>query len=386
MNSRLLQVKKTLTKNQLDAMIISSVPNITYLTDYSGFSKEEREAYLLITQNENIIFTDGRYSEAIKQHVKDFSLQLIKPKTSFVSLLENYCTKNKLHNIGFEENDLSVSEYIKIADIVNSTLRLLAAQKIIDEIRMFKTDDEILNIRKACELGDKTFTYLLTKITLGITEKELAAELEYFIKKQNADISFRPIVAFGANSAIPHHQTNDQRLKTNDFILLDFGVRINNYCSDMTRTVFFGKPTTEQKHIHETVKKAQQKAIEYFNQEFGKKQENSDKRKKQLLTARSVSASKADIVARDYIVSQGFPSIPHSLGHGIGLEVHESPRLGPKSKDILQEGMVFSIEPGIYLPGYGGVRIEDLFTIQNNKLVQLTNSPKDFIEMGIDKK
>jgi len=189
---------------------------------------------------------------------------------------------------------------------------------------------------------------------------------------KGAVVSFPPIVAFGKNSSIPHHQTGDSILgpesssgREGQIILLDFGVKYDDYCSDMTRTVFFGKPSKEQQKIYETVLSAQQKAVDYIN--------------KTLKSGKKIWASKVDIAARDYIISKGFPTIPHSLGHGIGLEVHEHPSLSPKSKEDLKSGMVFSIEPGIYIPNLGGVRIEDLFVLENQQLRALTGSSKALI-------
>lgn len=231
-----------------------------------------------------------------------------------------------------------------------------------------KNKEEILKIKKSCTLGDKTFDYILKKIKLGVCEKELAFEIESFIKKQGADISFPPIVAFGKNSATPHHQTSDKRLTTKDkFVLLDFGVKLNNYCSDMTRTIFFGKPTNEQRKMYNTVLEAQNRAIDLLNSLF--------------MIHNSIPAKNIDKASRDYIISKGYQTIPHSVGHGIGLEVHEAPRLSPKSKDILKHGMVFTIEPGIYLPGFGGVRIEDVIVLENSGPRILTKSTKEVIQI-----
>lgn len=230
--------------------------------------------------------------------------------------------------------------------------------------------NRIASIENACNLGDKTFDYLLTKIKEGVSEKELAMEIKFFIKKQEANISFPPIVAFGKNSYDPHHKpTHNSRLTThNSIVLLDFGVKLNNYCSDMTRTVFFGKPTSEQKRMYQTVFDAQNKAIRSLID-------------KDAPCARSILAKHIDKVARDYITSKGYPTIPHSLGHGIGLKVHEPPKISPKSKDILKTGMVFTIEPGIYIEGFGGVRIEDVLLLESFGPRFLTNSTKEIINI-----
>lgn len=359
----LVGVRKKLTENKLDAILISSASNITYLTNYSGFAKEEREAYLLVIKDKQYIFTDGRYTQAVKQLIPNFKLIEISSKLSFEKALKNIVKKNKLKKIGFEGHSLTYLEH----HLLSKSFRNLKHIRL-SSLRVLKTKDEISKIKKACELGDKTFDYILKKIRLGVSEKEIAFEIEFFIKKNGADTSFRSIVAFGKNSAIPHHQTSDKRLTTKDkLILLDFGVKLNNYCSDMTRTISFGKPTSEQKKMYETVLAAQQKSIENLNL---------------LITQQpNIPAFQIDKVARDYIISKGYKTIPYSVGHGIGIEVHEAPHLSPKSKDILKEGMVFSIEPGIYIPGFGGVRIEDLAVLEKNKVRLLTHSPKDIIEI-----
>ncbi|MBI2431231.1 MAG: aminopeptidase P family protein [Candidatus Levybacteria bacterium] len=353
-----------------DATLVSSAPNITYLTGYSGFSTLEREAYLLIVSQHQVltdktpgvigyILTDGRYTEAVR-NIPHFTLLEISPINSLEKILIMLIKKHKIKKLGIEENNLTVSEY-RILKKHFSILRHVN----LNGLRSIKEKDEILAIEKACRIGDKAFDYIIGKIKKGVTEKELAFEIEFFIKKANAAISFPPIVAFGKNTAIPHHQPTNRKLLTNNFVLLDFGAKVNNYCSDMTRTVFFGKPTAEQKRMYQTVLEAQKKAIDHLGWWRG-----SD-----------LDSSEVDRVARDYIISKGYPTIPHSLGHGIGLQVHESPTLSPKSKDILKPGMVFSVEPGIYIPGFGGVRIEDLVVLEPSGPRLLTKSLREFLEL-----
>lgn len=369
----LMKLKKIIKKNKLDAVLISSHSNITYLTSYSGFSKEEREAYLLIvTQPQRLthktsevlgyILTDGRYTQAINLLVPHFKLIEISYKLTFEKAIREIIKKHKIKKLGFEGHDLSFLEHKKLSKYFNNIYHLS-----ISSLRIVKAPSEISAIEKACGLGDKAFEYILKKIKLGISEKEVASEIEFFIKRHGGDISFPPIVAFGKNSAIPHHVPSDRKLKTDNIVLLDFGIKLNNYCSDMTRTVFFGKAIFEQKKMYETVLEAQAKAIDFLN--------------KVAPSRRCNLAKDVDKVARDYIISQGYPAIPHSLGHGIGIDVHEAPRISQKSKDVLKEGMVFSVEPGIYLPNFGGVRIEDLVVLEENGIRLLTHSPKTLIEI-----
>ena len=358
----LLELRELIKKNKLDAVLISSHSNIVYLTNYSGFSKEEREAYLLVTKNKQYILTDGRYAQAVEHLITNFELIEISSKLSFENKLKDLAKKNKIKKLGFEPHDMTVLEHKKLSRLFNDLNHLT-----LNSLRSIKTPEEILFIEKACKLGDKTFSYILKKIKEGISEKELAFEIEFFIKKHGADISFPPIVAFGKNSAIPHHVPTNNQLTNNQIILLDFGVKLDNYCSDMTRTVFFGSANAEFKRMYETVLAAQQKSIEKIN----------------ILMSQSpnIPASQIDRAARDYIISKGYKTIPHSVGHGIGLEVHESPRLSPKSRDILKEGMVFSIEPGIYIPEIGGVRIEDVVVLEKSGPRLLTKSTHQPIDI-----
>jgi Xaa-Pro aminopeptidase len=376
MNDRLKQLRLLMKKQQLDAVFISSLPNIAYLTNFSGFSKEDRDAFLFITKKSQFIFTHGIYTEAVRKYIKDFALIEMKRENPVSKSLKNLISEHKISKLGYEAFDLKVAEYDRLLKFVNK--KILKPTSLINNLRIVKSSDEIELIEKACALGDKTYSHILKYLRMNISEKELAFEIELYIRRNGGDPSFPTIVAFGENAAFPHHVPTDKKLKKNMFVLMDFGVRLNNYCSDMTRTIFFGKASKEQKKVYATVLEGQQKAIQQFNNLAIKK-------------SNGVFAKKLDEVARKYIISQGFPTIPHSLGHGIGLEVHELPSLSPVVDDVLSNGMVFSIEPGIYLPAEAsakeglpsgfGIRIEDLFAIENNKLVPLTHSPKKFREI-----
>lgn len=357
---KIKKVLQIISKKKLDAILISSVPNIIYLTGYSGFSYLEREAFLLISKNQNYLITDGRYSEAVSK-IPGFELLEISNNNSFDDIFKSFSTKIK--KLGIEENNISLSESKKFKKYFK-----LTPLKDSESLRIIKEKTEVLKIQKSCEIGDKAFDHILNKLKPNITEKELAFELEYFIKQTGADTSFPPIVAFGKNSSIPHYTTNNEKLMTNSIVLLDFGAKFDDYCSDMTRTVFFGKADSKFKNVYNTVLTSQQKAIDSLHHIS-------------IYNTLSSKATNIDKIARNHIVKQGYPSIPHSLGHGIGIEVHEPPRLSPKSKDILKPGMVFSIEPGIYIPGYGGVRIEDLVVLEKSKLKLLTHSTRKLLEI-----
>ena len=379
---QIIRLQKKLSKQKLGALLISSSYNIGYLTGFFGFSKIEREGYVLLTRDHTYFFASGLNSEAVSEHIEAFpsiSLVEISPRTLLTKkALADIIRKEKIKRLGFEKHNIVYSEFERLEKDLK--VKLIPQEFLIENLRMIKTPQEIEAIEKACRLGDVTFEYILSVIKEGITEKELAFELEFFIRRHGAEISFPPIVAFGANSSIPHHVSDDTQLTTNSWVLMDFGVKFDSFCSDMTRTVFVGRATKEQRHMYQTVLNSQQKAMEFIA-------------KVQPSLRLNLYAKNVDKVARNYITSQGFPTIPHSLGHGIGLEVHEPPRISPKSKDSLKTGMVFSIEPGIYIParnasanvaggpGAGGVRIEDLVVLEEKGPRFLTTAKRKLIEL-----
>ena len=362
---RIKSLREKFLKEKLDGVLISSVSNISYLSGFTNFSALEREAYIFLGSDFAYIITDGRYTEAIKKQVPHLTVFERSHKNPTKNLFKKH--QKEIKQLGIEEDNLTVTEHKKLRKHFQITKHF-----DVSHLRSIKTEEEIKKIEEACRIGDLAFKFILKKIIIGISEKEVAGELENFIRRKGAVVSFPPIVAFGKNSAVPHHQTGETKLTGNgEFVLLDFGAKHKDYCSDMTRTIFFGKPTNQQKEIYKTVLAAQQKAVDFINSA--------------VKSGKEIKATDVDKVARDYIMSKGFPTIPHSLGHGIGLEVHEHPSLSLKSKETLKEGMVFSIEPGIYVPDFGsprfageagGGRIEDLFVLEKQGLRQLTDSPK----------
>ena len=354
-DKRIGDLKEQMGKEKLDAVFLSSVSTITYLTGYANFSKDEREAYLIIGKDFQYLITDGRYTEAIKREVPHFTLFERSVDSKTEDLLKKL--KTKIKKLGIEEDNLTVAEHRVIKKLFKSTQHFEVAF-----LRSIKIADEIEKISKACKIGDLAFDYILKQIKEGVTEEQIAYELEKFIRESGAELAFPAIVAFGANSSIPHHHTGSTKLRSGDFVLLDFGVKVDGFCSDMTRTIVFDKSSDQQIKMHRVVLEAQQKASDYINE--------------QIKRGEKIKASAVDKVARDLIKSKGYPDIPHSLGHGIGLDVHEHPFLSVKSKEELKEGMVFSIEPGIYIENFGGVRIEDLYVLEKLGLRQITTSPK----------
>lgn len=357
------KIKFVLKNLKSDCLLVSNAINVYYLTGYDGFSKEEREAFLLITKKGNYIFTDGRYSEAVVKSIADFKFIEVSAQNGYFDRLREIINKMGIKSLMVSEDDLSLKEFIQFRKLA----KINSDDNIIEKLRGVKTAEEIKNIKSAAKLGDLGFKYILTQIKTGVTEAQIAKKIEIFFLENNARVSFLPIVAFGSNSSIPHHMPTNKKLTKNQIVLLDFGVRVNGYCSDMTRTVFFGLANPKFKRMYKTVLNAQQKAIVQI--------------KKLLILGKTINASEIDKTARNYIISQNFPSIPHSLGHGIGLNVHEDPRLSQSSKSILSIGNVFSIEPGIYIPSFGGIRIEDLVVLTNKGPLLISNANREIIEV-----
>lgn len=347
-------------EQKIDALLISSIPNIIYITEYNGFSPTEREAYLFVVKRKAFLIVSALHVEEARQLAKNVTVLERTAKYPFRQILQDLIKKHAVVDCGFEDDSLTVAEFNALSPAFK---KLNPAD--LSNLRLIKTTDEINSIKKACTLGDKSYSHILKKIRIGMTEKEVSLTLEMFIRKQGHEISFPPVVAFEEYAAVPHHNSGNRKLKNNSLVLIDFGTKVENYCSDMTRVFFVGKATAEQKKAYNTVVAAQQKAVKYIEKMLAKKE-------KPIATI-------VDSTARNYTVANGYPPFNHS-SHGIGLEVHENPHIS-SSRAPLENGTVFSIEPGIYLPGKFGVRIEDIYAIVDNKLVTLTHSPTELIEI-----
>lgn len=265
--------------------------------------------------------------------------------------------------IGFEESYMSVGENKRIRAKLKDGQDFVEMQNLINKPREIKDECEIKKIAEAEKIGDMAFEYVLGRIKEGVTEREIALDLEFFMKKQGATtLSFDTISASGIRSAMPHGIATDKKIENGDFLTLDFGCVFEGYCSDMTRTVVVGKANDKQKEIYNTVLKAQTTAIDAIKA--------------------GMKCSEVDGVARKIITDAGYgENFGHSLGHSVGIEIHENPSFSPKNNAVVQNGNVITVEPGIYIDGFGGVRIEDLIVVQNGKAVNLTSSPKELIEI-----
>lgn len=331
------------------AVFISGYPNIFY---YSGFTSED--AFLLVTKSDRYIITDSRYFIQAKIQSPDFELVDIKRGWQYAFELV------KSETVYFEEDKLTYGMYQRILGNINNKI-FKPGQSMIDRPRRVKDKDELEIIAQAEKIGDEAFSYIIETLRVGMSEQEIAAELENYMRRLGATgVSFETIVASGLRSAMPHGTASGKLLGKGDFVTLDFGCRYNGYCSDMTRTVVMGTPDEKQKEVYSIVLKAQTETIERL--------------------AVGMKCSDVDKIARDIIADGGYEDkFTHALGHSVGIEIHETPVFSPKSVDTFENGYVLSIEPGIYIDGWGGVRIEDLVAVRNGEIINLTNSPKELI-------
>ncbi len=351
MNIRLRWLRDKLNALNIQGMIVSNPLSIKYLTNIDA------EGELLITRKENVFITDGRYIEEVNTSLTiDDGVVVYDRRNMMKEDYENYFIF--CETVGFEEGYVTFEKYKYMKQLyrVND---LVETEHIIEKQRVIKDDDEIKNIKKACELTDKCFSHIIRYIKKGMTEKQIANEIERYFKQNGADgLAFDTIVASGENSSKPHSSVTNRRIMPGDVILLDFGCKYNGYCSDMTRTVFMNKVPERVKQVYDLVLRNQENFIKEVK-------ENAN-----IKTLTKMIENDFRIYEYDLI---------HALGHGVGMEVHELPFLSSKKDNMLKENMVIAVEPGIYIPGKFGVRIEDTILVTKNGCIKLNNSEKNYI-------
>ncbi len=351
--NRIKFVQKELKKLRIDAYFVYYLPNVSYLTGFRGSS-----GYVLITKKKAFFITDFRYKEVSQKEIdKNFEIII---HSGLARKLKEFRFIRYIKRIGFEKAWVPYGTYRSLQKELGK--KFVPCPDLVRKIRICKNEEEIKNIIKAQRLNEKIFEEIISFIKPGKTkELDLAAEIEYRMKKIGGESAFSPIVAVGTNSALPHAKPCNRVIKKGKPLKIDMGVKYKGWCSDMTRTVWIGsKPDERFKKIYQVVLDANKKAIDAVRA--------------------GVSGKDVDAVARKHIEEAGYGKyFGHGVGHGIGVEVHELPSLSPLSKDKLEKGMVFTIEPGIYIPGYGGVRIEDLVCIRNGDKFVITKTPKNLV-------
>jgi len=343
----------------LDGLIVTNPINIYYLSGFKGISLTERESILVFSPKPTLITARLYQNEANKLLSKNFDVLIVDERKQIQEGIKKLLFNQK--KIGFESQDLKYEEFLSYNKLLKNT-SLVATKKLIEELRLLKTTKELEYIEKAQLISQKAFESLIKAIKMGQTEAEIADLLAKIIKNLGGQgLAFDSIIASGKNSALPHYVTGDKKIKSGEVLLMDFGAKYKDCCADLSRTIFIGKAKDEQKKIYNHVQFAQDSAISKIH--------NNVKATDVFYTANNIF--KKQKLEKNFI---------HGLGHGVGLEVHESPSLSRKSKDSLNTGMVFSVEPGLYFPSWGGVRIEDLVTIKNDK-ANFLGKKAEFIEI-----
>lgn len=358
------RLQTALDRNRLDGLLVTHLPNVRYLCGFTGSA-----AALLIAEGKKVFFTDGRYTAQARAEVQGARV-IIGNKSPLVAAAE-WLTSNRKTvgrtrpwKIGIEAEHLTVAGRARLAGSLSSGVRLKDAPPLVEEARMVKDGDEIEHLRAAVLLGASLFDVALKAIRPGAKEVEVAAEMEYQARRAGADqMSFETIIASGERSALPHGRASDAPIPAAGFVVCDFGVILAGYCSDMTRTVHVGRPTDEARRIYQSVREAQQAAV--------------------AAVRAGVSVGEVDQAARKLLQQNGLGRrFTHSTGHGVGLEIHESPRVTAGQTETLRPGMVITIEPGVYIPGKCGVRIEDMVVVTEQGCEVLTPTSKELIAIA----
>lgn len=349
---RVKNVQDKLSKYNIDALLVTNMFNVRYLANFTGTT-----GLVVITKDEAYFVTDFRYTEQAAEEAKGFTI--VKNEGPIFEEVAKIVQEDKIENLGFEQENITYAVYNQINDII--PCELVPVTSLVEKLREVKTEDEINIIKEAINITEKAYDYILGFVKPGKTEIEVANELDFYMRNEGAtSVSFDTIVASGVRSAMPHGVASDKVIEEGDMVTIDFGCYYKGYVSDMTRTFAVGDPGEQMKEIYEIVYQANKKVNE--------------------VAKAGMTGAELDAIARDYIAEKGYgPQFGHTLGHGIGLEVHEGPSLSFRNEDKLVVNNIVTNEPGIYVPGLGGVRIEDDLVIKEDGAEILMTTPKELI-------
>lgn len=344
------ELQTLFTLHSLDAFLISDIYTVRYFSGFTGTN-----GLILVTPTQGWFFTDFRYREQAAKQVTNFTI--VESSRDIGETIIEFVKKHSLTTLGCETGTLTHNQFLRLKNTLGA-IKLVPITGASATLRIKKSEAEIKHLSKACEINKRAFREIKTKIKPGMSEREVKTMLEMALLKNGADkIGFDTIVASGWRGALPHGVASTKKIKSGELVTIDFGCVVDGYNSDETITIAVGKLNAKQRMIHRVVSEAQQRAIQAAKP--------------------GAKCANIDAAAREYITANGYGEyFGHALGHGVGLEVHEYPVLSPHSKDVLAEGMVFTIEPGIYIPKFGGVRVEDVFVCTKNGVKKLTKLPK----------
>lgn len=350
-------LQRTLAEHKLDALFVTHPPNVRYLCGFTGSA-----GTLVLSENKSVFFTDGRYVEQSRAEVRGPKILIAREGPLIGAgkwLASEGSGFRKKANIGIEAEHLAVASRSRLKGILGDHFRIVESPALTEEARLIKDEDELVLVRAAADLGEKLWKRVLKLVRAGVQEREISAELEYDARRAGAQgMSFETIIASGKRSALPHGVASVEAIPARGFVVCDFGVILSGYCSDMTRTIFVGQPSREYRQAYRAVRGAQEAAV--------------------AAVKPGATAGEVDSAARKLLKSEGLAKyFTHSTGHGVGLEIHESPRIASSRNEILRPGMVIAIEPGVYIPGKYGIRIEDMVLVTEQGREVLTPSSKE---------
>ncbi|AOV08576.1 M24 family metallopeptidase [Sporosarcina ureilytica] len=353
---KIVELRQAIKELEVDGILITNPLNRRYLTNFTGSA-----GVALITKDRAYFLTDFRYAKQAEEQIDHYEIVIYQSSRDMMQNVLGQIRDLGIQKLGFESEDVSFNFYTQLKKL--DSIELVPTIKVVEKLRLIKTDEEVAKIRKAAVISDQAFGFIQQVIRPGVTEKKVANELEHFMKEQGAGgESFAIIVASGVRGALPHGVASEKVIEQGDMVTLDFGALYDGYCSDITRTLAVGEPDSKLLDIYQIVHQALELTLE--NIQVG------------------MTGKEVDSIARDYIAGQGYGDyFGHGLGHGIGLNIHEDPFFSQSGEDILQAGMVITIEPGIYIPELGGVRIEDDVLIKEDGIEILTHSPKELIRL-----
>lgn len=351
---KLTKLRNALEANKLDAILITSAVNRRYITGFTGTA-----GAAIISKNETRFITDFRYTEQATEQAKGFDI--VEHKQAIDLEIKDQVKDMNVKRLGFEKDHVTYSKYEDYKKVIEA--ELVPVSGLVEDLRLIKTADELSIMKQAAKIADDAFEHIQAYIKPGVKEIDISNELEFFMRKQGAaSSSFDIIVASGKRSALPHGVASDKGISSGELVTLDYGALYNGYCSDITRTFAVGEISDELKKIYDTVLEANLRGVDGIKP--------------------GITGKEADALTRDYIKEEGYGDhFGHSTGHGLGLEVHEGPGLSHKTDRKLATGMVVTVEPGIYVPGVGGCRIEDDIVITETGNERLTFAAKDLIQL-----
>lgn len=352
MEKRVKALREKMAEKNLPAILIASPFNRRYITGFTGSA-----GFAVVTHDEALFFTDFRYIEQAAEQAPNF--RIIKHEAKAILSIKAELERQKINQLGIEKNHVTYGTYLTYKEDIGS-VELIDTEGIVEGLRLYKDESEIAIMREAARIADEAYSHIIQFMRPGLTERDVALELEFFMRKAGAkQSSFDIITASGVRSALPHGVASEKVLEKGDFVTLDFGAFYQGYCSDITRTVVLGHASDRHKEIYQIVLDAQLNGLNL---------------------RKGMTGREADELTRDIISKHGYgEQFGHSTGHGLGMEVHEAPSLAAKSETVLEPGMVVTVEPGIYIPQFGGVRIEDDVVIREEGIEILTKSTKELL-------